>query len=146
MDKSTYDVVIVGGGIMGSCTAYSLMSNDARLNVAVVEMDPTYTRASSALSMANARIQFSLKKNIQISQYAFEVLERFEEKMAVGEDKPNIAFRAEGNLFLVDESGRSAAKKALDLQKSIYSLRLELPMSCGGPIRKELTMDMMEFG
>lgn len=119
MDKNTYDVVIVGGGIMGSCTAYSLMSNDARLNVAVVEMDPTYTHASSALSMANARIQFSLKKNIQISQYAFEVLERFEEKMAVGEDKPNIAFRAEGNLFLVDESGRSAAKKALDLQKSL---------------------------
>ncbi|UCE55940.1 MAG: FAD-binding oxidoreductase [Desulfobacterales bacterium] len=119
MDKNTYDVVIVGGGIMGSSTAYFLMSNDARLKVAVVEMDPTYTRASSALSMANTRIQFSLKQNIQISQYAFEFLERFEDKMVVGEDKPNIAYRREGNLFLVDESGRSTAREALDLQKNL---------------------------
>lgn len=119
MDKNTYDVVIVGGGIMGSSTAYFLMSNDARLKVAVVEMDPTYTRASSALSMANTRIQFSLKQNIQISQYAFEFLEHFEDKMAVGEDKPNIAYRREGNLFLVDESGRSTAREALDLQKNL---------------------------
>jgi glycine/D-amino acid oxidase-like deaminating enzyme len=119
MDKNTYDVVIVGGGIMGSSTAYYLMSNDAKLKVAVVEMDPTYTRASSALSLANTRIQFSLKQNIQISQYAFEFLERFEEEMAVGENKPNIAYRREGNLFLVDESGLNAAKQALDLQKNL---------------------------
>ena len=119
MDKSTYDVVIVGGGIMGSSTAYSLMSADNKLKVAVVEMDPIYTRASTTLSMANVRIQFSLKQNIQISQYAFEVLERFEETMAVGEDKLNIAYRREGNLFLIDENGRSVAKDTLALQKSL---------------------------
>ncbi len=119
MDKSTYDVVIVGGGIMGSSTAYSLMSADNKLKVAVVEMDPIYARASTTLSMANARIQFSLKQNIQISQYAFEVLERFEETMAVGEDKLNIAYRREGNLFLIDENGRSVAKDNLALQKSL---------------------------
>jgi L-2-hydroxyglutarate oxidase LhgO len=66
MDKNSYDVVIVGGGITGSSTAFFLKSNDAGLKVAVVEMDPTYTRESTALSMANARIQFSLKQNIQI--------------------------------------------------------------------------------
>jgi glycine/D-amino acid oxidase-like deaminating enzyme len=104
---------------MGSSSAYHLMRNDAGLKVAVVEMDPTYTRASSALSMANTRIQFSLKQNIQISQYAFEFLERFEEEMAVGEEKPNIAYRREGNLFLVDESGVNTAKQAVDLQKSL---------------------------
>jgi glycine/D-amino acid oxidase-like deaminating enzyme len=69
--------------------------------------------------MANTRIQFSLKQNIQISQFAFDFLERFEEEMAVGEDKPNIAFRREGNLFLVEESGIGAAKQAVDLQKSL---------------------------
>ena len=74
MDQNTYDVIIVGGGIMGSSIAYSLMSNDDRLKVAVVEMDPTYTRASSTLSMANARIQFSLKKNIRISLSAVKVI------------------------------------------------------------------------
>jgi FAD-dependent oxidoreductase domain-containing protein 1 len=119
MDNSTYDVVIVGGGIMGSSTAYSLMSADNKLKVAVVEMDPVYTRASTTLSMANVRIQFSLKQNIQISQYAFEVLERFEDTMAVGEDKLNISYRREGNLFLIDENGCSVSKETLALQKSL---------------------------
>jgi glycine/D-amino acid oxidase-like deaminating enzyme len=119
MDNSTYDVVIVGGGIMGSSTAYSLMSADNKLKVAVVEMDPVYTRASTTLSMANVRIQFSLKQNIQISQYAFEVLERFEDTMAVGEDKLNISYRREGNLFLIDENGCSVSKESLALQKSL---------------------------
>ena len=112
-----YDVVIVGGGIIGSSIAYSLMSSDNKLKVVVVERDPVYTRASTTLSMANARIQFSLNQNIQISQYAFKVLEQFEDTMAVGEEKLNIAYRREGNLFLIDEHKRSIAKKALALQQ-----------------------------
>jgi len=119
MEKNCYDVVIVGGGIMGCSTAYYLMNADNNLKVAVVEMDPTYARASTALSMTNARIQFSLKQNIQVSQYAFEVLERFEENMAVHDDKPHIAYHREGNLFLVDEDGRGTAEEALSLQKSL---------------------------
>ncbi len=119
MGKKLYDIVIVGGGIVGSSTAYNLMRADNRLNVAVVEMDPSYTQASTALSMANARIQYSLKENIQISQYTFEVLNNFEETMSVGEDRLNIAYRREGNLFLFDESSSPAAREALELQKSL---------------------------
>lgn len=104
---------------MGSSTAYHLMKMDGRLKVAVVERDPTYTRASTTLSMANIRIQFSLKENVQISQYAFEALDRFEEEMAVGDERPHIAFHREGNLFLVDEAGRGVAEKALELQKAL---------------------------
>ena len=119
MEKRMYDVVVVGGGIMGSATAYNLMKTDQQLKMAVVERDPTYERASTTLSMANIRIQFSLKQNVQVSQYAFEVLDRFEEEMAVNDDKPNIAFHREGNLFLVDEQGRSVAEKAFELQKTL---------------------------
>lgn len=114
-----FDVVIVGGGIMGSATAYSLLRADRRLKVAVVEMDPAYTRASTTLSMSNARIQFSLKQNIQISQYAFEVLERFAEEMTVGRQVPNVAFRREGNLFLVTAEREQDARQALALQQSV---------------------------
>jgi glycine/D-amino acid oxidase-like deaminating enzyme len=83
MSQKNYDIIIVGGGIMGSSTAYHLMKNDDRLNLAVVERDPTYELASTTLSMVNARIQFSLKQNVQISKYAFEVLDQFEEEMIV---------------------------------------------------------------
>jgi glycine/D-amino acid oxidase-like deaminating enzyme len=114
-----YDVVITGGGIMGSATAYYLTKADPTLAVAVVERDPTYARASTTLSMSNARIQFSLKENIQISQYALQVLDTFEEDMAVEDRKPRIYLHREGNLFLVDEKSRKAARSAFDLQCSL---------------------------
>jgi FAD-dependent oxidoreductase domain-containing protein 1 len=119
MGENVFDVIIVGGGIMGSATAYSLTRSDQRIRVAVVERDPAYTRASTTLSMVNARIQFSLKQNIEISRYAFEVLENFETNMTVDDIRPNIAYHREGNLFLVDEAGQRAAEEGLALQQSL---------------------------
>ena len=113
------DVVIIGGGIMGSAAAYSLMKADSRLTVMVVEKDPTYTRASTTLSMANVRIQFSLKQNVQISRYALQVFETFEEDMAVDGKRPRIAYRREGNLFLIDTAGKGPAQAALARQKEL---------------------------
>ncbi len=37
MENRTHDVIVVGGGVMGSSTAYSLMRMDQKLKVAVVE-------------------------------------------------------------------------------------------------------------
>ena len=114
-----YDVIIVGGGIMGCCTAYYLVSGDDSLNIAVVEQDPTYTHASTTLSMANVRIQFSLKENIQVSQYAAEIFETFADDMAVEGIKPGIDYKREGNLFLIKNRDQQAARDALSLQKSL---------------------------
>lgn len=119
MNQKTYDVIIIGGGIMGSATAYYLAKKDPSLKVAVIERDPTYARASTTLSMSNVRIQFSLKENIQISQYAFDVLKGFEDEMAVDGNKPKIYYHREGNLFLVDENNEAQARRAFDLQQSL---------------------------
>jgi glycine/D-amino acid oxidase-like deaminating enzyme len=115
----TYDVIITGGGIMGSSTAYYLSRMAPGLKIAVVERDPTYARASTTLSMSNVRIQFSLKENILISQYAFQVLDAFEAEMAVEDRRPRIYFHRDGNLFLVGEQNREAARRAYDLQLSL---------------------------
>ena len=120
MENSIYDVIIIGGGIMGSSLAYNLMRMDDRLRVLVVERDPTYAKASTTLSMTNARIQFSLKQNIEVSQYAFDVLESFEDEMAVDGERPAISYRREGNLFLFDASGEAAAQEAFELQWFIW--------------------------
>jgi glycine/D-amino acid oxidase-like deaminating enzyme len=69
--------------------------------------------------MSNARIQFSLRSNVQISQYAFEVLENFEQEMAVNDRKPSIGYRREGNLFMVNAEGRIPAENALKMQQDL---------------------------
>jgi FAD-dependent oxidoreductase domain-containing protein 1 len=119
MNSKSYDVVIIGGGIMGSSTAYYLMKADKSLKVAVIEQDPSYARASTTLSLSNVRIQFSLKENIQISRYTMEVLEGFEKEMTVEDRVPKVYFHREGNLFLVDRENRGAAEKAFNLQKEL---------------------------
>lgn len=119
MTLKAYDIVIIGGGIMGSASAFYLMTTDPTLKVAVVERDPTYAQASTTLSVGNVRTQFSLKENIQISRYTLRVLNRFEEDMAVGDQQPKIYFRQEGNLFLVDAAGETNARRALKIQKKL---------------------------
>jgi FAD-dependent oxidoreductase domain-containing protein 1 len=120
MDSTnSYDVIIVGGGIMGSTTAFYLTRKDPELKVAVIERDLAYTRASTTLSMVNARIQFSLKQNVQISQYAFNVLERFEDDMTVAGNRPSIAYHREGNLFLYEDAAVADAKTAMAMQQAL---------------------------
>jgi len=119
MDRATYDVLLVGGGIMGCATAYYLLKADARLKVAILEKDPSYARSSTLLSDGNTRLQFNVKENIQMSIYGLEVMARFGEEMAVDGERPDIAFRQQGNLFLVDEEGRPEAEDGLTLQQSL---------------------------
>lgn len=117
--EGTFDVIIVGGGVMGCSTAYHLLKLESDLRILVVEKDASYRYASSALSVGNARIQFNLAQNIEISRYTFEILPGFAEEMQVDGVQPDIAFRQEGNLFLLDEESEAAARLALDLQQRL---------------------------
>ncbi len=119
MEKRTFDVLLVGGGIMGCATAYYLLNADPSLRVAIVEKDPTYAYSSTTLSDGNTRLQFNLKENILMSVYGLEVLENFAASMDVDGELPDVAFRQQGNLFLVDQAGREEAEAGLALQQSL---------------------------
>ena len=119
MTKNLYDVIMVGGGVMGCATAYYLLKKDPQFKVAIVEKDPTYEFCSTVLSDANIRLQFNVKENIQISQYGLKVLETFAADMAVGGVKADVTFRQQGNLFMADEAGKDAALKGLATQQSL---------------------------
>lgn len=54
MVTKTCDAIIVGGGIMGCAVAYNLLKRDTTLKMAVVERDPTYSQASTTLSLGLA--------------------------------------------------------------------------------------------
>jgi glycine/D-amino acid oxidase-like deaminating enzyme len=115
----THDVVIVGGGAMGSSTAYHLMQHDPTLSVVVVERDDTYARASTLLSDGNVRVQFNLEENIRISQHALEILETFGDDMATDRYRPEVAARHQGNLFLANEDSMSHCMDGLGMQQAL---------------------------
>ena len=70
-----YDVVIIGGAIMGSSTAWFLSQNpDFNGTILVVEKDQKYEFCSTAHTTSCIRQQFSTKLNIEISQFAAEFI------------------------------------------------------------------------
>ncbi|MDZ4391680.1 FAD-binding oxidoreductase [Cypionkella sp.] len=99
--KTQYDVVIVGGAVIGSAVAYFLTANpDFNGSVLVVERDPTYAKASTSLSAASIRTQFSNAINVKISQFGYQFIKDFPETMQVGGDKPDLNFHSGGYLYL----------------------------------------------
>ncbi|ANQ24684.1 FAD-dependent oxidoreductase [Vibrio natriegens] len=99
--KQFYDVVIVGGAVIGSSVAYYLTSNpDFTGSVLVIEKDPSYLKAATSLSSASIRTQFSNPINVKISQYGSEVIRNFADMMRVGDEKPDLNFHEGGYLFL----------------------------------------------
>lgn len=101
---------------MGWATAHHLLRLEAGIEVSVIERDPTLRYSSTMLSDGNVRIQFNLEENIAMSRYAMECLESFAENMSIGDFSPDPQLRKQGNLFLVDETGRDAALAGLATQ------------------------------
>ena len=96
-------VVIIGGGVIGSSTAYHLRRNAYDGPVTVVERDPSYRRASSFLAMGGVRQQFSSRANIAMAQHSVRFYRRFDETMAVPGHTPRARFTPRGYLFLVTD-------------------------------------------
>lgn len=99
--KDRYDVVIIGGAVVGSAVAYYLAANpDFDGSVLIVERDMSFARASTALSVSAIRTQFSNPINVQISQYGAQVIRDFGEMMEVEGQRPGLSFHPGGYLFL----------------------------------------------
>lgn len=73
-------IVVIGGGIVGSCTALFLAPHH---DVLVVEKDPSYRFASTTLSAASFRQQFSLPVNLRMSRFGAEFLEQRAERVGL---------------------------------------------------------------
>src|SRR5437763_16350212 len=96
-------IVIIGGGIIGSAIAGFLGER-----VTIIERDPSYRRASSALSASSIRQQFSTPMNIAISQAGIAFL-----RAVAGE----VGLVEPGYLYLADAAGRQALTRQHALQR-----------------------------
>ncbi|WP_442772462.1 NAD(P)/FAD-dependent oxidoreductase [Paenirhodobacter enshiensis] len=101
--RDCYDVVIVGGAVMGASTAFWLATNlDFDGSVLVVERDPSYATASTALSASGIRVQFSNTANVRIGQFGLEFIQAFPDLMEVDGDRPGLGYHPGGYLFLAN--------------------------------------------
>lgn len=77
-----------------------------------------YKIASTPLSVASIRQQFSLKVNIQLSMWSYQFLQNAAQHLTVpGDDEVDIQLFQGGYLFLASEAGKAILKENYNVQK-----------------------------
>jgi FAD-dependent oxidoreductase domain-containing protein 1 len=119
MGQTAYDILIVGGGVIGSSIAYHLLNDGLDGTVAVLEKDLSYEFASTPRSMGGIRQQFTTEINIRICQYSIEAIEGFDDEMAVDGEPAHAYYHPRGYLFLADENNWETLQKQYRFQRSL---------------------------
>jgi FAD-dependent oxidoreductase domain-containing protein 1 len=111
------DVVIAGGGIVGSAVAYFL-AVDLRFRgrIAIVERDTSYREGSTARSAGGLRQQFSTPENIAMSQFTLATFRKL--KALFGPDA-DVGFREQGYLLLAGAGDEALLGENVALQRSM---------------------------
>ena len=95
MDLPTIaDIVIIGGGVMGTSTAYHLTKCGVK-NVVLLEKEKFFGTGATGRCAGGVRYQFSTEINIKLSLESLPMLERFREE--IGQD---IDYRQCGYLLI----------------------------------------------
>ncbi|SFQ28242.1 Glycine/D-amino acid oxidase [Roseivivax halotolerans] len=102
-------VVILGGAAMGSMVARFLVEQGFPGEITVVERDPSYERASTALSAAGIRTQFDTPLLVEMSLYGADYLRGIGSEMAL---------REQGYLVLSDAAGMETRTRLADMQNA----------------------------
>ena len=125
-------VVIAGGGIMGSASAYFLKLRSPDIDVTVLERDPTYVKASTSLAVGGIRYQFSNRENIQMCFFAGKFFQEVSQHLAVVPgDKVDINYHQYSYLFLVGDEGEGSSRSYAT--NTVVHENLAVQASCGVP-------------
>ncbi len=94
--KTSADVVVIGGGIMGASTAFHLATRGTT-NVVVLESGEMFGLGSTGLNAGGIRYQFATSVNIELSKLSIGMMERFASEMG-----QEVGLRRCGYLFMLD--------------------------------------------
>ncbi len=125
----TADVVIIGGGIVGSSIAYHLTANGCG-NVLVIERESAQGKGSTGKSMGGVRAQFSTPVSIQMSLYSIPFYASFEERLGYPCD-----YRPQGYLFCATSDKQMAYLRSNFSQQVEMGLK-DVRLMAGDEIRK----------
>ncbi len=119
--KTKTDILIIGGGIVGSAIAYFLSEQVGfKTKITVIEKDPSYSTCSTTLSLGGIRHQFSTPENIQISLFGTEFFRNINNFLKI--DEPiELFFRENGYLFLGTREGQETMSRNLKIQQNLGS-------------------------
>lgn len=107
--QTSYDVVIVGGAVMGASAAWWLSaSDDFDGSVLVVERDPSYENSSTGRTNSCMRQQFSNELNIQISRFAADYVRDFRDWMGNDPEIPELPVQHFGYMYLAGDDAFAA--------------------------------------
>jgi glycine/D-amino acid oxidase-like deaminating enzyme len=115
----TAEIVIIGGGVMGSSIALHLRRDGFTGRLLVLERDPTYARASSALAMGGIRQQFGSEVNVRLVQHSVAFWRGLDALADRYGHRSRANFRQRGYLFLVHGDQVPAFEQRLKLQASL---------------------------
>lgn len=114
------DVLVIGGAVMGASVAFWLTRMAPGLTVRVVEPDPSYARAATALSVASIRSQFSNPVNVKISRFGIDFIRNFAERIGPSGGVPDLGLKENGYLFLAGtEAGADTAREIAEMQREL---------------------------
>ena len=108
---NSVDVAIVGGGVIGSATAFFLRELGFAGRITVFEKDPSYQFASTPRSAASIRQQFTTPVSTQMSQFSFGFLEQLPERFGPDGD---IALIRSAYLLLADKAREPMLRACYD--------------------------------
>ena len=117
--QTSYDVVIIGGAMMGSSTAWFLSQNpDFDGRILVIEKDPSYQFSSTTHTNSCMRQQFSAPLNIKISQFAAEFVKNIRSFMDNDPEVPNLSIHNFGYMYLANtQASADNLRAAYDIQR-----------------------------
>lgn len=102
-----FDIVILGGGIVGASIAWHLAADGRAGTVGVIERDPTYEFAATPRGNGGIRQLFSLPENIAMAQYGLDFYGHFGKRVALEGGEGDIGFTRQGYLFISDTGGEA---------------------------------------
>lgn len=124
----TAEVVIIGGGIVGSSIAYHLTAAGCK-DVLVIERETAQGKGSTGKSMGGVRAQFSTPVNIQMSLYSIPFYASFDERLGYPAE-----YRPQGYLFCATSDKHLAYLRANQEKQIALGLK-NVRMISAGEIR-----------